>query len=103
MEGGENMTIDRSNGIESVQPVKPVHPVQRTPKAETIGKADAVSVSKEARVLSDATIALEAIRKAPDIREDKVAEVKKKFADPSYINNALLDIVADKILTDYGL
>ena len=97
MEGGENMTIDRSNGIESVQPV------QRTPKAETIGKADAVSVSKEARVLSDATIALEAIRKAPDIREDKVAEVKKKFADPSYINNALLDIVADKILTDYGL
>jgi len=81
----------------------PSPPAKKPPKAETIGKADAVSVSKEARVLSDATIALEAIRKAPDIREDKVAGVKKKFADPSYINNALLDIVADKILTDYGL
>ena len=48
-------------------------------------------------------MALEAVRNAPDIREDKVTEVKKKFADPSYINNALLELVADRILDDYGL
>lgn len=100
MEGGKNMTIDRLNGID---PVKLVPPVQRTQKTEPFGKADAVSVSQEARVLSDANIALEAVRNAPDIREDKVAEVKKKFSDPSYINNALLELVADKILDDYGL
>lgn len=94
------MTIDRLNGID---PVKLVPPVQRTQKTEPFGKADAVSVSQEARVLSDANIALEAVRNAPDIREDKVAEVKKKFSDPSYINNALLELVADKILDDYGL
>ena len=100
MEGGINMTIDRLNGID---PVKPVRPIQRTQRTEAFGKADAVSVSHEARVLSDANIALEAVKNAPDIREDKVAEVKKKFADPSYINNALLELVADKILDDYGL
>ena len=94
------MTIDRLNGID---PVKPVHPIQRAQRAEAVGKADAVSVSNEARVLSDANIALEAVRNAPDIREDKVDEVKKKFADPSYINNALLELVADRILDDYGL
>ena len=92
------MTIDRLNGID---PVKLVPPVQRAQRPE--GKEDAVSVSQEARVLSDANIALEAVRNAPDIREDKVSEVKKKFSDPSYINNALLELVADKILDDYGL
>ena len=100
MEGGINMTIDRLNGID---PVKPVRPIQRTQRTEAFGKADAVSVSHEARVLSDANIALEAVKNAPDIREDKVAEVKKKLADPSYINNALLVLVADRILDDYGL
>ena len=100
MEGGKDMTIDRLNGID---PVKPVRPVQRAHKNEALSKADAVSVSKEARVLSDANIALEAVRNAPDVREDKVAEVKKKLEDPSYINNALLELVADKILDDYGL
>ena len=100
MEGGKNMTIDRLNGID---PVKPVQPIQRTQRTEILNKVDAVSVSSEARVLSDANIALEAVRNAPDIREDKVAEVKKKFEDPSYINNALLELVADRILDDYGL
>ena len=94
------MTIDRLNGID---PVKPVQPIQRTQRPEAYNKADAVSVSNEARVLSDANIALEAVKNAPDIREDKVAEVKKKFEDPSYINNALLELVADRILDDYGL
>ena len=94
------MTIDRLNGID---PVKPVQPIQRTQRAEAYDKTDAVSVSNEARVLSDANIALEAVRNAPDIREDKVAEVKKKLTDHSYINNALLELVADKILDDYGL
>ena len=100
MEGGKNMTIDRLNGID---PIKPVQPSQRTQRTEAVDKTDAVSVSNEARILSDANIALEAVRNAPDIREDKVTEVKKKFADPSYINNALLELVADKILDDYGL
>lgn len=94
------MTIDRLNGID---PVKPVQSVRKTHKTESFNKVDAVSVSKEARVLSDANIALEAVRNAPDVREEKVAEVKKKLEDPSYINNALLELVADKIMDDYGL
>lgn len=100
MEGGKDMTIDRLNGVE---PVKSVEPVRKTQKAKTFDRADAVSVSHEARVLSCAHIALEAVRNTPDVREDKVAEVKKKFEDPSYINNALLGLVAEKIMDDYGL
>ena len=99
MEGGKNMTIDRLNGID---PVKLVQPIRRTHKVETLEKTDAVSLSREARVAADANLALEAVRNAPDIREDKVAEMKRKFADPSYINNALLELVADKILDNYG-
>ena len=99
MEGGKNMTIDRLNGI---GPVKLVQPIRRTHKVETLEKTDAVSLSREARVAADANLALEAVRNAPDIREDKVAEMKRKFADPSYINNTLLELVADKILDNYG-
>lgn len=94
------MTIDRLNGLE---PVKSVEPVRKTQKDKASHKSDAVSVSHEARVLSDAHIALEAVRNASDVREDKVAEVKRKFADPSYIDNALLGLVAEKIMDDYGL
>lgn len=94
------MTIDRLNGLE---PIKSVDQVRKAPKTKTSSVADTVSVSREARRLSDANIALEAVRKAPDVREEKVAEVKKKFEDPSYINNALLGLVAEKIMDDYGL
>lgn len=100
MEGGKKMTIDRLNGLE---PVKSVDPIRKAPKTKSSHVADAVSVSREARRLSDANIALEAVRKAPDVREEKVVEVKKKFEDPSYINNALLGLVAEKIMDDYGL
>ena len=93
------MTIDRLNGID---PVKLVQPIRRTHKVETLEKTDAVSLSREARVAADANLALEAVRNAPDIREDKVAEMKRKFADPSYLNNTLLELVADKILDNYG-
>lgn len=94
------MTIDRLSGID---PVKPVQPVQKTHKQEASGQTDSVHVSKQGRTLADAHIALEAVRNAPDIREDKVAEVARKLKDPSYINDALLNIVADKILDSYGL
>lgn len=93
------MTIDKLNGID---PVKLVQPIRRTHKVETTEKTDSVSVSREARVASDANLALAAVRSAPDVREDKIAEVKKKLADTSYINNALLELVADRILDDYG-
>lgn len=93
------MTIDRLNGIEPVKNVQSVHKLYKT---EHVLDTDAISVSKEARLLSDANMALEVIKRTPDIREDKIVEVAKKLQDPSYINDAL-NSIADKILGSYGL
>ncbi len=94
------MTIERLNGIE---PVKNVQAVQHSYKAKSLKKSDSIQVSEDAQALAEIHFALEAVKNAPDIREDKVAEVAKKLEDPSYINDALLDTVADNILTSYGL
>ncbi|MGP1577438.1 MAG: flagellar biosynthesis anti-sigma factor FlgM [Treponema sp.] len=93
------MTIDRLSGIE---PVKNVQSLHRPYKTEKNVSTDAISVSQEARLLSEANMAFDVIKRMPDVREDKIAEVAKKLQDPLYINEALLNTVADKILDEYG-
>jgi negative regulator of flagellin synthesis FlgM len=46
---------------------------------------------------------MEAAGSAPDVRSDRVAEVLQKMKDPSYINNSVVDLVADRLMDVYGL
>lgn len=39
----------------------------------------------------------------PDVRADRVAEVKAKIKDPSYLNDAVIQSTADRIMASYGL
>ena len=39
----------------------------------------------------------------PDVRADRVAEVKEKLKDPNYLNNAVINSAADKFLSALGL
>ena len=39
----------------------------------------------------------------PDVRADRVAAVKEKIKDPSYINNAVLASAADRFMESLGL
>ena len=39
----------------------------------------------------------------PDVRSDRIAAVKEKIKDPSYLNNAVIDSAADRIMTSFGL
>ncbi len=81
----------------SVEPIKNLQNTQKTKQAERIETADSISLSPEAQKLSEVYLALEAAKAAPDIREDKIAEVTKKFQDPNYIDS-VLDLTADRIL-----
>lgn len=95
----KNMTIDKLNGIEPVKNVRTVHKVQKPEKLEL---SDTIQVSAEAQKFAEVHFALEAVKKVPDVREDKIAEVTKKLEDPVYMDEALLNNVADKILDEYG-
>ncbi|MBR4791320.1 MAG: flagellar biosynthesis anti-sigma factor FlgM, partial [Treponema sp.] len=39
----------------------------------------------------------------PDVRADRIAEVKAKIKDPSYLSDAVIMSTAEKFLTSVGL
>ena len=93
------MMIDRLGGIDPVNNVQNTHKVR---KANEVSQSDSISVSSEAKELAEVYFALETAQAAPDVRADRVAEVMQKIKDPSYIDTAVVDLVADRIMDVYG-
>ncbi len=88
------MIIDKLSAIE---PLKNLRNTQKPRQVEKPDNADSISVSPEAQKMSEVYLAIETAKAAPDIREDKIAEVMKKFQDPNYMDS-VLDLTADKII-----
>lgn len=87
--------------IERLGPVDPLQNSRKTTRSERSGAAgsqDQVSLSKEALEKGEAFQAYELARTAPDVRADRIAELKSKIDDPAYINDAVVSITADKII-----
>jgi len=94
------MMIDRLGGIDPLKNVQNTHKAHKT--SET-SKPDSISVSAEARELSEVYYALEAAGSSPDVRADRIAEVMEKMKDPNYINRTVVEGVADRLMDVYGL
>ncbi|ULQ58980.1 flagellar biosynthesis anti-sigma factor FlgM [Brucepastera parasyntrophica] len=94
------MMIDRLGGID---PLKNVQNTQKPQKVSGAPLSDSISVSAEAKELSEVYFAMEAAGASPDVRTDRVAEVMEKMKDPAYINKAVIDIVADRLMDVYGI
>lgn len=83
-----------------IDKLKGIEPVENTSRAENIKKLhivnaeDSISISAESQRLSEAYLAKKIAMEAPDIREDKVEEVRRKLEDPSYIQKAIEDIAS---------
>jgi negative regulator of flagellin synthesis FlgM len=89
------MTIDRLNSIDPIRDPKKPAPTGRTERG---GKTDSISISSDAAKKSELYTALEIAKAAPDVRADRVAALKAKINDPSYINDAVVSATADRIL-----
>ena len=93
------MTIDR---------LGPLDPLSKINKSEKAGKTvkpeakDTISVSDEAKNLGEIYRATELVKSSPDIRMDRVEEVKQKLQDPNYIDSKIGE-VADRIMDAFGL
>ena len=94
------MTIDRLGPIEGVPKFNKSEKNSRPEKSD---RSDSISVSKEAKDMSEFLKVSEDIKNTPDIRMDRVNEVKEKLKDPSYINNKVIEAVADSILDIFKL
>jgi negative regulator of flagellin synthesis FlgM len=94
------MTIDR---IGLIDPVPPGKKSGRNESVSPNAKSDSISLSSEAIEKSELYHAIELVSNAPDVRADRVAELKAKIDDPSYINERILEATADKIIESFGL
>lgn len=95
------MTIDRLDGITKIQNVQPMATPIRTEKPKQ-GK-DTFTVSDEARRLADAQFLSQVAAETPDVRMDRVNEVRELLKDPNYINNARIFDTAEKFLQSLGI
>jgi negative regulator of flagellin synthesis FlgM len=93
------MTINRIGYLEPIQPGKQPgrgDPVQKT-------KSDSITLSSEAVEKSELYHAMRAASSAPDIRLERIEELRQKINDPSYINEKIINATADKIMDALGL
>lgn len=67
-------------------------------KVSTSYGSDNVEISDEARKLAEQAQIREAVEASPDIREDKIAEVKERLQNGYYDNEEVLNDVAAKLL-----
>ncbi len=94
------MTVDRMG---SIDPLKNLGKTDASVKPGKTNLPDSIEVSSEAKSQAELLAAREAARSAPEIREDRVAELKAKLQDPNYLNAAILDSTAEGILKSFGL
>ena len=94
------MTIDRMG---SVDPLMNLGKAEKPSKPVKTDRSDSIELSSEAKTQAELHSAREVARAAPELRLDRIAEIKVKLQDPNYINNAILESTAEGILKSFGI
>ena len=89
------MTIDR---IGSIDPIQPGKKPGRANQVNESPKADSISISSAAYEKAELFRIQELAAAAPETRADRVAELREKINDPSYINDKVMNATADKLI-----
>lgn len=63
---------------------------------------DDVQISEEARKLAEEQKIQDTIERAPDVREDKIAEIKAKMQSGAYNDPKIMEDVAEKLMKVLG-
>ena len=94
------MTIERLGPVGPIDKYKSTSRATRTPSVQ--GK-DSIDVSEEAKAKAELLRMAELVKSSDDIREDRIAEVKRRLEDPNYINDSVKGLVADRIMDMFGV
>ncbi|MDR2418406.1 MAG: flagellar biosynthesis anti-sigma factor FlgM [Treponema sp.] len=93
------MTI---NGISNIDSISPNKNVNNASKIGGFSCADSISLSADAVEKAELYHVAEIVAATPDVRADRVVELKAKINDPSYINDTILNATADKLMEAFG-
>ena len=93
------MSIEGVNSTQIIQKLKGIEKSAREQSSvsEPSAKSDRVNISGNARLARTVDRAQEAIQEAPEVRADRVAEVKERLAEGHYDSPEVIDEVADRI------
>jgi len=94
------MSIDKIN---SVNNYNGYNKIGKTDSTKNVGSLDKIDISTEAMSKAESNKILEIVKNAPDVRADRVAEIKEKMKNPNYIDNIVLNKTADKIMDEFGI
>ena len=91
------MVIDKIGNINNIVDPKGTKSV---PKGKQTKKADSLEISSTGKQAAEISKYTQIVKDAPDIRSDKVDEIKQQIKDGTYEkfnDNKVLEMVADKI------
>ncbi|MEJ5361825.1 MAG: flagellar biosynthesis anti-sigma factor FlgM [Spirochaetota bacterium] len=90
------MVIDKIGNIKNIVEPKNTKSVGKT---RSTGKSDSVEISSEAKKAAEQSKIAQVIKQTPDIRAERVREIKEQIANGTYDFNddRIIDKVAEKI------
>jgi negative regulator of flagellin synthesis FlgM len=88
----------RIDGISSIDPIQPDKKTGRAGKLNETPNTDTISISSEAIEKAELYRARELVAAAPDVRMDRVEELRARINDPAYINDKVIDATAEKLI-----
>jgi negative regulator of flagellin synthesis FlgM len=90
--------------LDGINPLATLPNTKATSNVKSTGdNFDTISVSPEAKALSDAFYLSQVAKETPDVRSALIEEVRQKIQDPGYLNDAIFKSVAGKIADSYGI
>ena len=90
-----SMTIDR---IGSLDPIQPGKKPGRANQVNESSRMDSINISSEAQQKAELFRARELAAASPEVRAERIAELKEKINDPAYMNDQVINATADKII-----
>lgn len=93
------MSINKINSVNGINEYAKMNSASQVRKTDI---KDSVSISNEALTRSEQKRIIEMVKSAPDVRADRIAEVKAKLAaNPNYFDDvAVISETADKFIND---
>ncbi len=106
---GDDSLIERKGLVMNINSLSPVDPVSKQNKTSKVvkpvstGGKDSIQISSDAKAMAEVYNAAETVKASPDVRMDRIEEVREKLKDPSYIDNKIIESVADSVMDMFGL
>ena len=97
------MTINSLNGLNGVKSVNGCSGIEKSAQTVKLPEQDTITLSSEAKAMGEVYAISEELRAVPDIRMDKVEAAVQKMKDPNYLNETVINNVADKIADMLGI